>query len=96
MCELIGCFVQSKAGRDAGKSYVIINSHCEYVYLVDGIIRTLDKPKKKNIKHINKLNYSSALITEAINKKQVINEDIKRAIKLSQTEISFMEVKPPL
>ena len=53
---LIGTFVISKSGRDAGKCYVIINSHNEYVYLVDGKIRTLDYPKKKNLKHVNRLN----------------------------------------
>ena len=54
MQELIGCFVKSKSGRDTGKCYVIIGTHSEYVYLVDGNIRTLDNPKKKNVKHLLK------------------------------------------
>ena len=32
MQDLVGTFVISKSGRDAGKCYVIINSHNEYVY----------------------------------------------------------------
>ena len=35
MHELTGCFVKSIAGRDIGKYYVIIDTHNEYVYLVD-------------------------------------------------------------
>ncbi|TAH69133.1 MAG: hypothetical protein EWM47_07350 [Anaerolineaceae bacterium] len=96
MNELIGCFVKSKTGRDAGKCYVIIDTHNEYVYLVDGNIRTLDNPKKKNMKHIGKLNYFDPSLIEAIDKKHIKNEEIKRAIKLLQIETSNKEVKPPL
>ena len=42
-----GMLAKSKAGHDTGKIYVIA-----YVYLVDGKIRTLDKPKKKKKKHV--------------------------------------------
>ncbi len=92
MHELIGCFAISKAGRDAGKCYVIINTHNEYVYLVDGNIRTLNNPKKKNIKHVRKLHHADSSLIEAIKNKTVKNEEIKRAIKLLQSEISNKEV----
>jgi ribosomal protein L14E/L6E/L27E len=48
----VGMLAVSKAGHDKDILYVIIRAEKEYVYLVDGIIRTLNKPKKKNIKHI--------------------------------------------
>lgn len=88
MNQLIGCFVESRVGRDAGKYYVIINSDNEYVYLVDGKIRTIDNPKKKNMKHINKLDYYDPLLVEAIANKRVRNEEIKRAIKLLSIKIN--------
>lgn len=93
MQDLIGRFVISKAGRDAGKCYVIINAHNEYVYLVDGNIRTLDYPKKKNIKHIIKLNHFDMELAEAIKNKSVKNEEIKRSIKLLQINLSKKEVE---
>ena len=93
MQDLIGRFVISKAGRDAGKCYVIINTHNEYVYLVDGNIRTLDYPKKKNIKHIIKLKYIDHELAEAVANKSVRNEDIKRALKLLQLKLSKKEVE---
>ena len=46
-----GMLVRSKAGHDFGMVYVIIDSDESYVYLVDGEIRTLDRPKKKKKKH---------------------------------------------
>lgn len=48
----IGMLVRSKAGHDAGKVYVIINEDDAYVYLVDGKIRTLARPKKKKKRHV--------------------------------------------
>lgn len=50
--EMTGMLAASKAGHDKSVIYVIIKEEEEYIYLVDGKIRTLDKPKKKNKKHI--------------------------------------------
>lgn len=47
-----GMLARSKAGHDAGTVYVIINEDDAYVYLVDGKIRTLARPKKKKKKHV--------------------------------------------
>jgi ribosomal protein L14E/L6E/L27E len=47
-----GMLARSKAGHDAGKIYVIMETDGAYVYLADGRIRTAAKPKKKKIKHI--------------------------------------------
>lgn len=49
---MTGMLAASKAGHDKGMVYVIIKEEAEYIYLVDGKIRTLAKPKKKNKKHI--------------------------------------------
>ena len=47
-----GMFAKSKAGHDKGHLYVIYDADETYVYLVDGKIRTIDKPKKKKRKHV--------------------------------------------
>lgn len=44
--------VFSKSGRDKGKAFVVMEVDNQYVKLVDGKLRTLDKPKKKKIKHV--------------------------------------------
>ena len=46
-----GMMARSQSGHDAGKVYVITKVEEAYVYLVDGKVRTLDKPKKKKKKH---------------------------------------------
>ena len=50
--EEIGMLAKSKAGHDKGHLYVIYDVDETYVYLVDGQIRTIDKPKKKKRKHV--------------------------------------------
>ncbi len=47
-----GMLAVSKAGRDRGSLYVIIEEAGEYVYLADGRNRTISRPKRKNRKHI--------------------------------------------
>jgi hypothetical protein len=80
---MIGKFATSKAGHDKTKLYIIINEDLEYVYLVDGDLKPLDKPKKKSKKHIQIINKVDEIIQNKLETKQIIyNEDIKRAIKL--------------
>ena len=47
-----GMLAKSKAGHDKGHIYVITGADETYVYLTDGRIRTLNRPKKKKKKHI--------------------------------------------
>ena len=80
---MIGKFATSKAGHDKTKLYVIMNEDSEYVYLVDGDLKPLDKPKKKRKKHIQIINRVDETIQNKLETGQIIyNEDIKRAIKL--------------
>ena len=80
---MIGKFATSKAGHDKTKLYVIMNEDSEYVYLVDGDLKPLDKPKKKSKKHIQIINRVDETIQNKLETKAIIyNEDIKRAIKL--------------
>ena len=80
---MIGKFATSKAGHDKTKLYIIINEDLEYVYLVDGDLKPLEKQKKKSKKHIQIINKVDEIIQNKLETKQIIyNEDIKRAIKL--------------
>ena len=56
----IGQVVYSKNGRDAGRCFLVAGlvtgAEGEYLLLVDGERRTLDKYKKKKLKHVQKTN----------------------------------------
>ena len=49
---MIGYFAYSLSGHDKGKIYLIMSEDQDYVYLADGDVRTIDRLKKKNKKHI--------------------------------------------
>lgn len=78
----IGGYVESVAGHDSGKYYVILQLDDEYVYLVDGKIRTLDRPKKKKKMHVRVLSEYNQELAEKVTSGKVRDEEIKRAIKL--------------
>ena len=68
-----GMMARSKSGHDATKVEEA------YVYLVDGKVRTLDKPKKKKKKHVQ-------LIKESFDIQGATDVDIKRWIKIWNKE----------
>lgn len=78
----IGEFAKSKAGHDKDEIFIIFNIEEEYVYLVNGKSRTVDKPKKKKLKHIQVINLTDNELQKKIEANITVrNEDVKRAIK---------------
>ena len=59
-----GQIVFSKKGRDKGKPFIVVDAHQEYLYLADGKLRTLTRPKKKKIVHIQSTSYIADLTTD--------------------------------
>ena len=94
---ITGYLASSKAGHDKGKIFFIIKEEKDYFWLVDGKVRPLENPKKKNKKHVQiiKRNISVTLkedtVESDIRQKSVTNESIKRTIKLYSKDIQ--EVK---
>ena len=77
---MIGMLAVSKAGHDRGTAYVITGEEDEYVYLADGQSKTVDRPKKKNKKHIQVI--KKIQLDEPVNGFKDL--EIKRAIKTYQ------------
>lgn len=95
--DMTGLLAYSLAGHDKGKIYFIIKEEKDYFWLVDGDVRSLENPKRKNKKHVQiiKRNISETLVNDTtqndIGLKSVTNEMIKRTIKLYCKDIQ--EVK---
>ncbi len=47
-----GMLARSLAGHDKDSYYVIQKLEADFAWLVDGKTRTLEKPKKKKLKHL--------------------------------------------
>ena len=75
----IGMIARSKAGHDKGHVYIIVETDATSVYLVDGKIRTLDRPKKKKKKHVQ-------LICEQHDIAGLDDVALKRILKLFDKE----------
>ena len=43
-----GDIVVSITGHDRGEHYLVIDCDKDFIYVADGRLKTLDKPKKKN------------------------------------------------
>lgn len=77
----IGSVVISKAGRDKGRSFVVVALEGEFAYLCDGDLRKSDSPKKKKRKHLAVTNTICDYIGDKINQnKKVTNTEIRRAL----------------
>lgn len=79
---MIGMLAVSRAGHDSTTIYVIIGEDGEYVYLADGRTRTVDRPKKKNRKHIQVIKKMQMEKPEDGFK----DPEIRKAIKMYQEE----------
>ena len=89
-----GKLAQSKSGHDKGSYYVIIKEEAD-LYLADGRLKTVEKPKRKNKKHIQIIKKLPEEVTELLPQDgEFRNEEIKRALKLYQKSIcNNQEVK---
>ncbi|MDE7340924.1 MAG: KOW domain-containing RNA-binding protein [Lachnospiraceae bacterium] len=80
--EMTGMLASSKAGHDKNTVYVIIKEEMEYVYLADGRTKTLEKPKRKNKKHIQIIKKCPEPdFQDSIKNGQADDSDIRRVLK---------------
>jgi len=90
---MVGNFAISKAGHDKGTLYIILKEEETYVYVVDGLHKLIDTPKKKSKKHMQPvIKYVNTEIKERIQiGNYPRNEEIRKAIK--NYELSKQNVK---
>ena len=82
----LGDLVLSKAGRDGGEVFLVVDVDGDYVKIVDGKIRKISNPKKKKIKHLEKF-LDGELIDLAIkinSGQPVSNERLIKGISLAK------------
>jgi ribosomal protein L14E/L6E/L27E len=79
----IGRIAQSKAGRDAGKFFIIYGLQgSEYAMIADGRYHKTGRPKKKKLKHLRLLEDINTVIADKIIAgKKVFDSEINSALK---------------
>jgi ribosomal protein L14E/L6E/L27E len=78
------CIVQSLAGRDKGSLFLVKEVVSdEFVLLVDGKGRRIEKPKLKKQKHVTLLDENHTRIGDKIrNGEKVTNAEVRRALSV--------------
>jgi len=85
----LGQVVVSKAGRDTGRKFIVVNIIDEnFVEVSDGSLRKLEKPKKKKLKHLIITDERvDSLFEKLMNNMKITNAEIRRALaSLSEHE----------
>ena len=76
---MISDVVISTTGRDRGQWFYVINEEPQFLYLANGKDRTLDKPKRKKRKHIQKVLRSETRVAEKLRTDdKVLNGELRR------------------
>ena len=75
---IISDVVMSTAGRDKGKLFYVIGTDPVYLTLANGKDRTLEKPKRKKRKHIQKVLRSETRVAEKLMEgDKVLNSELR-------------------
>lgn len=77
----IGQIVKSKAGRDAGRVFLVYQVIDEdYVSVIDGDLRKLSTPKRKKVKHLNIYNTVLTEFAEKLQGNENLNDAFVRKL----------------
>ena len=80
--------VIATAGRDQGKLFYVIGTDPVYLMLANGKDRSLDKPKRKKRKHIQKVLRSETRVAEKLrNGDRVLNSELRRDLAYLSREM---------
>ena len=80
--------VVSTAGRDQGDLFYVINEDANYLMLANGKDRTLEKPKRKKRKHVQKVLRSETRVAEKlIHGDKVLNSELRRDLAFHAKEM---------
>ena len=71
--------VVSTAGHDQGKLFYVIDEDANYLTLANGKDRTLDKPKQKKRRHVQKvLRSETRVAAKILSGDKVLNSELRR------------------
>ena len=78
----------STAGRDRGALFYCVGGDQRYVLLVNGKDRTLEKPKRKSRRHVQKVLRSETRVAEKLRAgDKVLNSELRRDLAFHAKEM---------
>ena len=80
--------VVSAAGRDRGEWFYVIDEDPVYLFLANGKDRTMDKPKRKKRKHVQKVLRSETRVAGKLRSgDKVLNGELRRDLAFLAREM---------
>ena len=80
--------VVSTAGHDQGQIFYVVSTDDQFLFLANGKDRTLDKPKRKKRKHVQKVLRSETRVVEKlIRGDKVLNSELRRDLAFHAKEM---------
>lgn len=78
----LGRVVISKAGRDKGRPFLIVDIADEnHVFIADGVTHRMKRPKKKKLMHLRVVEAKSEFVSAALRTmKNVSDADVRKAL----------------
>ena len=85
---IVSDVVVSRAGRDQGEWFYVIDADDTYLLLVNGKDRPLDKPKRKKRKHAQKVLRSETRVAAKLRSgDKVLNGELRRDLAFLSREL---------
>ena len=80
--------VVSTAGHDQGEIFYVVSTDDQFLYLANGKDRTLDKPKRKKRKHVQKvLRSETRVAVKLASGDKVLNSELRRDLAFLAREM---------
>ena len=76
----VGSVVKATLGRESNQLFIIKSMDTNYAYIINGKTRSIDRPKRKNIKHLYCLLYKSDLV-HCIEDQTITNAQVIKYLK---------------
>ena len=76
---MISDVVVSTAGHDQGEMFYVVSTDDQFLYLANGKDRTLDKPKRKKRRHVQRvLRSETRVAAKLLSGDKVLNSELRR------------------
>ena len=80
--------VVSTAGHDQGELFYVVSTDEQFLYLANGKDRTLDKPKRKKRRHVQKvLRSETRVAAKILSGDKVLNSELRRDLAFHAKEM---------
>ena len=88
--QSLGIVVISLCGNDKGKRFLVIAEEDDFYFLCDGKKRTIEKPKKKRKRHVEKIGFCPLFLEiageEIRRDRKERNRSVEKILKLAMDE----------